>query len=795
MKKLLYVLSLVFLTVFTLTGCGVDNVQEHDTQTESEDQIKDYVYNIDDTRFNIIKADGTSDYVIVRKENTSNAVIDACKRLRDAIFDATGVKLEITTDFVKAGHPEFQEKEFEILVGNTNRDVSEFAFSLTSKAKDIAVLQSGTKLAILSNHSSNISDAVEYFIQNYIDSQNCTVSTEIGESIVVSDEYPVETFLLNGVDMGEYTICYGSGRYKPYAEKIAAFVYDNYGKTLELKQNAAYDDIHISLDTNPDKPDSHPTVDSLESVVHISENGITLASGAFCDHEGFVENFVDTYFSEASIAKNIDMTISETSEKTGSDFIRVDDKKLIDGIDRKSEQRKQSILNTPNLFTEDKMPLEPGNRIIYVSNDGSDVNTGLTPETAICSLSKLKSIGLSKGDRVLFRRGDEFRGRIETVAGVVYSSYGKGPKPIINANLKDAAQKHLWVETDTPNVYKCTLKYSNVGNIVFNYSGIVGNHDELHGNLRVIGLDGVSSYIDLYKDLDFVSDLETDYLYLCSTEGNPGERFDSIEICENVHAFSNSAPDVIIDNLNIVFAGGHGVSMGDVQNRTVQNCIFSWIGGSILKGFNGGNYVRYGNAVEVYGQCDGYYVYDNWMYQIYDTGVTHQYSSNDRTIQMKNIEYRGNIIEKCHWSIEYYNRGAMPGSCVHNVHVHDNIVLRGGYGWGSVGRESGSGMHNGFDMVDDVKNYVVENNIFAYSKGNLVRYHEGGDRKLTLRNNTYLQFYGRTLGYMFGSTEKYDGSVVRNLVDVMGEENPVVIYIMDDYEKQAEIEKRLAEKE
>ena len=91
MKKLLYVLSLVFLTVFTLTGCGVDNVQEHDTQTESEDQIKDYVYNIDDTRFNIIKADGTSDYVIVRKENTSNAVIDACKRLRDAIFDATGV--------------------------------------------------------------------------------------------------------------------------------------------------------------------------------------------------------------------------------------------------------------------------------------------------------------------------------------------------------------------------------------------------------------------------------------------------------------------------------------------------------------------------------------------------------------------------------------------------------------------------------------------------------------------------------------------------------------------------------
>jgi hypothetical protein len=242
-----------------------------------------------------------------------------------------------------------------------------------------------------------------------------------------------------------------------------------------------------------------------------------------------------------------------------------------------------------------------------------------------------------------------------------------------------------------------------------------------------------------------------------------------------------SEEDVVIDNLMFVFGGGHGMGAGTVKNRTVTNCIFAWIGGSILKGFNGGNVTRYGNAVEVFGGCNGYYVYDNWCYQIYDTGITHQYSENDLVIRMENIEYRGNLVEYCHWSIEYYNKGKQ-GSYIHNVRVHDNMCLYGAYGWGSVGREQASALHNSFGIPENIENYVVEDNIFAYTRSNLVRYYDT-DRKITFRNNTYIQYYERPFGHMMGHYRKFDSAVYRYLTSTMKEENPVIVFVMDDPEK------------
>jgi len=153
---------------------------------------------------------------------------------------------------------------------------------------------------------------------------------------------------------------------------------------------------------------------------------------------------------------------------------------------------------------------------------------------------------------------------------------------------------------------------------------------------------------------------------------------------------------------------------------------------------------------------------------------------------MENIEYRGNLVELCHWSIEYYNRGEMPGSCLNNVHVHDNMTLYGAYGWGSVGREGGAALHNSFQIIDEVNNYLVEDNIFAYSKGSIVRYNQGGDRKINFRNNTYVQYYERALGYMFGKTEPFTGSAVTQLRVVMREEDPIICFLMTDPEKEAE---------
>ena len=778
-KILCFLLSALFIST-SMLSC-----EKKSDDTNGDVEKKEYVYDIDETKFNVILPDGTSNFNIVRKENASGAVLDACMTLKNRILEDTGVELEIKSDFEKEGHPEFQRQDYEILIGHTNREESDIADKELNKAKDFAILQSGTRIAILAKDDSNVGLAVDYFIENYIDPEKCSVSLDNGESKVIAFDYPIDKFTINGIDASEYAVCYSNDEFKEYADAVKDFIYDNYGYSVQTAKdvNSADHKIIFNADQTEYVTEGNELA-VLESRL-LAENGnIVLLSGILVDAKQDAEKFVNTYFNPEEVSENIEYTIESSSLINESKYIKVDDKEFLSEIDQKAAERRDYIKNTPNGYTN------PGEnftgKIYYFSNDGSDSNDGLSEETPFSSIEKLNILKLNPGDIVLFNRGDEFRGKIKLSDGVTYSSYGEGEKPIINGSKRNFADPGLWNETDVENVYKCSYSLENVGNIVFNYSGEIGNYEETIGQLQVVGVNEFESYKDLDEDLEFASDLNSNELYLYCENGNPGDRFDSIEICEGGNIFQGSNKDVTVDNLTIIFGGSHGVGSGTVENRTVQNCIFAWIGGSILKGYNGANVTRYGNAVEVYGGCNGYYVYDNWIYQIYDTGITHQFSTNDQIIKMENIEYRGNIVELCHWSIEYYNRGKEPGSLLANVHVHDNMTLYGCYGWGSVGRESGGALHNSFQIVDDVTNYVVENNIFAYSKGNIVRYNEGGDRKIIFKNNTYVQYYDRSLGYMFGKNEKFDGGAVSLLVDVMKEENPVIVFLMHDEEREAE---------
>lgn len=745
---------------------------------------KNFSYDIDETKFNIINADGTSVYTIVRPENASNDVLKLCVDFKDAILEKTGVELEIKSDFEKKGHAEFQRQDEEILIGYTNREETDIAAEDLERGKDFSIVQSGTRIAILAKSNAELSSAIDYFTENYIDAQSGTIAMDYGEEYLYKHEYPIESYTINGADISEYTVTYTDKVYKPIADAFNSFLTENYGKNIRVEERAkGAKNIIFQPDTEEYlamREELHP----LESKVIVDENNIILLSGILADTALDVENFASKYFNTEVTDKKIEYTVESSSEIKESPYVRIDDQEILAFVDKKAKERREYIINTPN--TVDPESAGAVNKVFYISHNGDDSNDGRSPETAWRNISMLKNQSFMKGDVVLFERGGEYRGKFTGKAGVTYSAYGEGAKPVINGSKQNFAIPGIWMETDVENVYKCSMYFDNAGVILFDYSGEVGHYDETYGKLQVFGANGFESYKDLDSDLEFCNKLDTKELWLYCEGGNPGKRFSSIEIAEGGNMVQGSEEDVTIDNLMFIFGGAHGVGSGTVKNRKVQNCIFAWIGGSILKGYKGANVTRYGNAIEVYGGCDGYYVYDNWCYQIYDTGITHQYSNDDKVIVMDNIEYRGNLVELCHWSIEYYNRGSMPGSRLHNVHVHDNMTLYGAYGWGSVGREGGAALHNSFQIIDDVENYIVENNIFAYSKGNVVRYNEGGDRKINFKNNTYIQYYGRNLGYMFGKTQPYTGSALTQLKDVMKEENPTLVFLMHDAEREAE---------
>ncbi len=74
----------------------------------------------------------------------------------------------------------------------------------------------------------------------------------------------------------------------------------------------------------------------------------------------------------------------------------------------------------------------------YVSNNGSDSNSGINENFPWKSLEKVNSYTFSAGDQILFRRGDEWYGSIiiNTSGGsgnpIVYGAYGAGDNPIFS---------------------------------------------------------------------------------------------------------------------------------------------------------------------------------------------------------------------------------------------------------------------------------------------------------------------------------------------------------------------------
>ncbi len=411
--------------------------------------------------------------------------------------------------------------------------------------------------------------------------------------------------------------------------------------------------------------------------------------------------------------------------------------KKIAEIDEKAEALRAEILASDSEY------MCFGNEF-YVDPDGDDNNDGLSPEKAWKTLNKVNNAReIEEGDAVLFKRGGEWRGQLVTKAGVSYSAYGEGDKPIINASSKDYVNSK-WTETAVPNVYELEGFFSSdVGLIVFD-GGAERAFKQIQGHLGFEG--GIEN---LANDLDFLWNEANKRVYLRSDKGNPAERFKSIELNEGRHAVRVGGNYVTIDNLHIKHAGFHGVGSGSVKGLYVTNCRFDWIGGSIQGG--SGNGTRYGNGVEVYGAAEDYVLDHNIVNQVYDAGLTHQISSGGSNgILYKDIKYTRNLIEYCVYSIEYFV--GKPDSdkaerYQDNILIEDNIMRYAGYGFGIQRRDATSPAHiKGWDHMNYLKDgadFIIKNNIFDRSRRMMIHCGAGKAEWLpTFIDNTYVQYIG-----------------------------------------------------
>lgn len=98
----------------------------------------------------------------------------------------------------------------------------------------------------------------------------------------------------------------------------------------------------------------------------------------------------------------------------------------------------------------------------YVATSGSDTRDGRSPVAAWRTIDRVNRADLKPGDRVLFRRGDMWRGSLRPHSGaagrpITYSAFGRGAKPEFRGSVAASrpadwrrAGNDLWVCGGTP---------------------------------------------------------------------------------------------------------------------------------------------------------------------------------------------------------------------------------------------------------------------------------------------------------------------------------------------------------
>ena len=444
-------------------------------------------------------------------------------------------------------------------------------------------------------------------------------------------------------------------------------------------------------------------------------------------------------------------------------------------VDAKANALKEEILNTPSEYSIT-------GTTYYVSNAGSDYNSGTSPGSPFKTLSKVNSLSLNKGDGVLFRRGDLWRGNVTVKDGVTYSAYGSGDKPRIYGSPYDAAKEGYWSTTTVSNVYKYSKTISqDAGTLIFNDGDagcaykVVPRKDYYGDTFHPVTMQPFSSWKDLNRDLDMYHDLSTGSIYLYSSAGNPATRWNSIEIPVKGNLFNmyyTGAYSAVIDNICIKYTGSHGVGAGSVKSLVVTNCEIGWIGGSLQNNNHEtapttpgqlSRIVRYGNGVEIWGTCEEFRVSHNYIYQVYDAAITHQYSEKDKAgLYMDNISYTDNLVERSVYAIEYWlsvSDEYLELSGMRNYLIKGNIMRMSGgeWSWGfqRFNQDSPAAIKTWNTNKNRAVNFKMEGNIIDRGYPTLLNIRAGKSEWLPqCRGNVYFQTRGVDVGDMIEQNPK-----------------------------------------
>ena len=745
-KKLFCIILALLMLFVTLVGCKKDMVE--DEQTEAPTTV-------------FINANDIAEYTLIRAESADKNTIAAASKLFFELKGKYGDKIKFSTDYAKTEN-DIPTDTKEILVGHTNR-----AESTGVRYLDYEIGYRNGRIVINGGNSEMIASAVDYFIDNCIADGGVTIPVEYSTTNI----YPMDNMKVDGVLLRNFSVREIEGELDDTLREYLGSTVGIYSQTLTgneiiLKTDRKYGVTEIDI-----YMDGGNLV--IANSIQIGDCSLAL--------ERFMEQFESLSTEQVVLAGRVELVFDGYKSVTNED---------VAALRAQTEARIVEIRSTANML------IPQGARVFYVSNNGNDNNDGKSPEKAWKTLNKVNSASVTSGSYVCFERGGLWRGQIVAKANVTYTAYGTGEKPKIYGSPENGADPSKWKKAAT-NIwyYEGSQNWKDVGTLVFNEgeSCAIKAIREWKDNGDVYnwttGLPFNNGYKDLTTDLHFYHDkANNSYLYLYSEE-NPGNRFESIEfnVGQNLVDVKKNN-NVTVDNLCLKFTGVHGVGAGTVSGLTVQNCELGWIGGSNQGIIQERNFeTRFGNGVEIYGGCENYLVQNNYIYQVYDSGITHQYSGvGDKVYNHTNVSYLNNVLDYCGFPIEYFVSMVAEGnpSTMTNLLIEGNHMWYSGYGFSEqrppADRSWGASIkgHAG-EPSNRADGYVIKNNIFAFRKDRFLSIissltnPDGSDSMPTMEGNLFVEVFGVKFGRVkqadYGETYREDVVYDFNVLDYIEE--------------------------
>ena len=225
------------------------------------------------------------------------------------------------------------------------------------------------------------------------------------------------------------------------------------------------------------------------------------------------------------------------------------------------------------------------NTYYFSSSSGNDANVG-NETSPFQTISKLNSLSLIPGDKILFKRGDTFTGQIVVAysgsigSPIIYDSYSTGDLPILKASNGDngVADPRSTIRI----IGKEYLEFHNlqIENERFDSDGNASNNDKSYGIYfqSFLTLPSSKNFEDrnLFKHFRF-SNLRFQNIYSISSTNTS---FNSIRT-SGLHFFDAFVNDVIVENCFFTDIERTGVWLRRYgSDIIIRNNSFIDIGGS-----------------------------------------------------------------------------------------------------------------------------------------------------------------------------------------------------------------------